>query len=118
MRWIAFPLLLVFAAALPAQEELPKDPEQPMEIEPPLLIQETPNQNVVSTRPDGTEQKPGPDVDQLTAVLEKARGWGVAERFGIAEVAERTGVEPEELRRWQRLGLLSSDEHLGACRFT
>src|ERR1043166_5820362 len=73
MRWIALPLLLVFAAALPAQEELPKDPEQPMDIEPPLLIQEAPNQNIVYTTPATGEQKAAPNVDQLTASLERAR---------------------------------------------
>src|SRR5947207_15695409 len=73
MRWMALPMVLVFAASLAAQEELPKDPEQSMDIEPPLLIQETPNQNVVYTRPDGAEQKPAPDVDHLTASLERAR---------------------------------------------
>lgn len=70
MRWIAFAFGLFFAATLPAQEDLPKDPE-PMDIEPPLLIQETPNRNIVyTTDPD---QKPPADPDQLAAALEKAR---------------------------------------------
>src|SRR6476660_4187174 len=73
MRWIALPLALVFAAALPAQEQLPTDPEQPMDIEPPLLIQEAPNQNIVYTSPGTADQKPAPNVDQLTASVEKAR---------------------------------------------
>jgi len=73
VRWMALPLLLVFAAALPAQDDLPKDPETAMDIEPPLLIQESPNQNVVYTRPDAPELKPIPDPDVLAASLEKAR---------------------------------------------
>jgi microcompartment protein CcmL/EutN len=73
MRSIAFPLAILFTATLAAQEELPKNPEEPMDIEPPLLIQESPNQNVVSTRPDAPDQKPAPDLDRLTASLEKAR---------------------------------------------
>jgi hypothetical protein len=73
MRWIALPIVVVFAATLSAQEDLPKDPEQPMDIEPPLLIQETPNQNIVYNTPASAEQKPAADVDQLTASLEKAR---------------------------------------------
>lgn len=73
VRWIALPLALLFAAALPAQEELPKDPEEAMDVEPPLLIQEAPNQNVVYTRPDEPELKPIPDLDVLAASLEKAR---------------------------------------------
>src|SRR3954470_21774024 len=73
VRWIAFPLLLVCAATLPAQEELPTDPESAMDIEPPLLIQESQNQNVVYTRPDAPELKPIPDPELLAASLEKAR---------------------------------------------
>jgi hypothetical protein len=73
LRWTALPLFLVFAAMLPAQDELPKDPETAMEIEPPLLIQESANQNVVYTRPDAPELKPIPDPDVLAASLEKAR---------------------------------------------
>ncbi len=70
MRWIAFAFCLVFAATLPAQEDLPKDPE-PMDIEPPLLIQESPNQNIVYTT--ALDQKLPADPDQLAAALEKAR---------------------------------------------
>ncbi|HZE13075.1 MAG TPA: hypothetical protein VE086_04895 [Chthoniobacterales bacterium] len=73
VRWIALPFVVVLAATLSAQENLPKDPEQPMDIEPPLLIQETPNQNIVYNTPATPEQKPAADVDQLTASLEKAR---------------------------------------------
>jgi hypothetical protein len=73
LRWIALPLFVVFAAASTAQEELPKNPEDAMDIEPPLLIQESPNQNVVYTRPDTPDVKPVPDPDVLAAALEKAR---------------------------------------------
>jgi len=73
VRWIALPLFLILTAALPAQEELPTDPDAAMDIEPPLLIQESPNQNVVYTRPDAPELKPIPDPDLLAASLEKAR---------------------------------------------
>jgi hypothetical protein len=73
MRRIALPFLLAFAAALPAQETLPTNPEEPMDIEPPLLIQEPPNQNIVYTTSANPANKPAPDVDQLTASLEKAR---------------------------------------------
>lgn len=79
MRPIACVLLLALAGALQAEEELPKDPETAMDIEPPLLIQEAPNLNIVYTRPDAPELKPTPDIDQLEASLEKARKnavWG------------------------------------------
>jgi hypothetical protein len=72
MRFIALPLILAFAAALPAQEDLPKDPE-PMDIEPPLLIQETPNRNIVYTSPATPDQKSPADPDQIAAALEKAK---------------------------------------------
>ena len=64
--------MLAFAAALPAQEDLPKDPE-PMDIEPPLLIQESPNRNIVYTSPGSPDQKPLADPDQIAATLEKAK---------------------------------------------
>lgn len=73
MRWIALPFVLAFAATLPAQETLPTNPEQPMDIEPPLLIQEAPNQNIVYTTPGDPAAKPAPDLDQLAASLEKAK---------------------------------------------
>jgi multidrug resistance efflux pump len=72
MRWIALPFILAFAATLPAQENLPKDPSDPLEIEPPLLIQETPNRNIVYTTPTTAEQKQA-DPDQIVAALEKAK---------------------------------------------
>jgi len=99
MRWIALPLVFVFAAALSAQEELPKDPEQPMDIEPPLLIQETPNQNVVYTRPDGAEPKPAPDLDQLTASVEKARKSAVSgERLYKGGIIAKVEAESRALK--------------------
>jgi hypothetical protein len=73
MRWIALLFVLAFAATLPAQEQLPTDPSEPMDIEPPLLIQETPNQNIVYTAPGVPDQKPLPDPDQIAATLEKAK---------------------------------------------
>ena len=44
-----------------------------MDIEPPLLIQEAPNQNVVYTRPDSPQQNPAADPERIAASLEKAR---------------------------------------------
>jgi hypothetical protein len=73
MRFLALGFCLLLAAAATAQEELPKDPEQPMEIEPPLLIQEAPNKNVVFTRPDLPGEKPVADPERVAASLEKAK---------------------------------------------
>jgi multidrug resistance efflux pump len=71
MRWLALLGSFLLAAALPAEEELPKDPE-PMDIEPPLLIQETPNRNIVHNAPATPGQK-DLDPDRITAALEKAK---------------------------------------------
>ena len=73
MRRFALLLVLAFAATSPAQEQLPTDPSEPMDIEPPLLIQESPNQNIVYTNPGTQDQKPLPDPDQIAATLEKAK---------------------------------------------
>ena len=72
VRSIAWLFILAFAATLPAQEQLPTDPSEPMDIEPPLLIQEAPNQNIVYTTP-GSPDQPVPDPDRIAATLEKAR---------------------------------------------
>jgi len=71
MRWLALLGTLLVAASLRAEEELPKDPE-PMDIEPPLLIQETPNRNIVYNAPATPGQK-DLDPDRITAALEKAK---------------------------------------------
>ena len=73
LRWFALLLVLAFAPSLSAQEQLPTDPSEPMDIEPPLLIQESPNQNIVYTTPGTPDSKPLPDPDQVAATLEKAK---------------------------------------------
>lgn len=72
-RLLAAVVSLLLATALSAEEDLPKDPEQPLDIEPPLLIQESPSRNVVRTTPGATDQKAPGDPDQIAARLEKAK---------------------------------------------
>ena len=72
MRPIALAFPLLFAAPLLAQDELPTDPNEPLEIEPPLLIQETPNRNIRRTTPDVADQKEL-DPERIAAALEKAK---------------------------------------------
>ncbi|MEY2561633.1 MAG: hypothetical protein QOG51_2048 [Verrucomicrobiota bacterium] len=72
MRWIALAFTLLFAASLQAQDELPKDPGEPLDIEPPLLIQETPNRNIRRTTPDVADQKEL-DPERIAVALEKAK---------------------------------------------
>ena len=43
MRLLSFPLSVFLAASLLAENELPKDPRESSDIEPPLLIQEIPS---------------------------------------------------------------------------
>jgi hypothetical protein len=71
MRCLALLVSLLLAAALPAEEELPRDPE-PMDIEPPLLIQEAPNRNIVSNAPTAPGQK-DLDPERIALALEKAK---------------------------------------------
>lgn len=75
MRWLALLVSLLIAATLPAEEEeLPKrDPAEPMDIEPPLLIQETPNRNIVYNAPPAGPGQKDLDPERITAALEKAR---------------------------------------------
>jgi microcompartment protein CcmL/EutN len=98
MRWIALPFILVFAATLPAQEDLPKDPSDPLEIEPPLLIQETPNRNIVYTTPTTAEQKQA-DPDQIAAALEKAtKSAASGERLYRSGIIAKVDAENRALK--------------------
>ena len=73
MRWFALLFVIAFAVTLQAEEELPANPNEPMDIEPPLLIQESPNRNIVYTTPGNPDPKPPADADQLAIALEKAK---------------------------------------------
>ena len=98
IRRTALPIVLAFAATLSAQEELPKDPEPAMDIEPPLLIQETPNQNIVYNAPLA-EPNPTANIDQLTASLEKARkSAAVGERLYTAGIIAKVDAENRGLK--------------------
>jgi hypothetical protein len=72
LRFLALPVSLIFAATLLAEEELPKDPGEPLDIEPPLLIQESPNRNIVYTTPAAPGQK-DLDPERIALALEKAK---------------------------------------------
>ena len=73
MRWLALLVSLLLAAQLPATEEdLPGDPE-PMDIEPPLLIQETLNRNIVYNAPPVAPGQKDFDPERIALALEKAK---------------------------------------------
>lgn len=100
MRPLAMAVVFVVCAGIvSAQEELPKDPEEPMEIEPPLLIQEAPNQNVVYARPDSPDAKAQPDPEQIAASLEKAKKSAVSgERLFKAGIIAKVDAENRALK--------------------
>lgn len=99
MRSLAFAFATAFAATVAAQEELPKNPEEAMDIEPPLLIQEAPNRNIVYTTPGGAEQNPLPDPDQIAAALEKAKKSAAAgERLYRSGIIAKVDSENRALK--------------------
>jgi hypothetical protein len=99
MRFIALLFATAFAATVAAQEELPKNPDEAMDIEPPLLIQERPNQNIVYTTPGGPEQNPQADPEQIAASLEKAKKSAAAgERMYKSGIIAKVDSENRTLK--------------------
>jgi hypothetical protein len=99
MRWFALLLVLAFAATLPAQEQLPTDPSEPMDIEPPLLIQESPNQNIVYTSQDAPDPKPAADPEQIAASLERAKKSAASgERLYKSGIIAKVDAESRALK--------------------
>jgi hypothetical protein len=99
MRVVALLFVSAFAATVAAQEELPKNPEEAMDIEPPLLIQEKPNQNIVYTTPGGPEQNPQADPEQIAASLEKAKKSAAAgERLYKSGIIAKVDSENRTLK--------------------
>lgn len=94
MRFLAVSVFLT--AALMAEDELPVDPDEPMEIEPPLLIQEVPGRDAVrSTSQIATE--PGPE--QIQIALDKAKkGAASGERLYRSGVIAKVDAENRVLK--------------------
>lgn len=90
-------LLSVFlAASLLAEEELPQDPGEPLDIEPPLLIQEIPTRGPVQSTP-GIEADLDPERVQLA--LEKAKKSAAAgERLFRSGVIAKVDAENRVLK--------------------
>jgi len=70
VRRFAFLLVIFLAASLRAEEELPQDPSEPLDIEPPLLIQEIPNRSPVQSTPGIAADL---DPARVQIALEKAK---------------------------------------------
>jgi|SRR5947209_8111530 len=95
---LAIVFVFVCATSLLAQEDLPKDPNEPMDIEPPLLIQEAPNRNVVYTRPDAPQPVQG-DPEQIAVALEKAKKNAASgERLYKSGVIAKVDAESRALK--------------------
>ena len=70
MRPLAFTLSMILAASLLAEEELPQDPGEPLDIEPTLLIQEIPSRDPSQSTPGVA---PELDPERIQLALEKAK---------------------------------------------
>jgi len=96
MRAVALPLSFLLAACLLAQDELPVDPDQPLEIEPPLLIQETPNRSQSPSAPDVAGE---PEPERIQIALEEAKKSAAAsERLYKRGVLAKVEAENRALK--------------------
>src|SRR5712691_9435667 len=98
MRLVAFSLGIFLAASLPAQEELPKDPVESFDIEPPLLNQDVglPNSGKSTAAADSQNQR---DPEQITVALEKAKKSAAAgERLYKGGVIAKVEAENRALK--------------------
>ena len=96
MRWIAFTLGVLLPAILLAEDELPQNPEEPLDIEPPLLIHEIPNRG-----PSQSDQVVAVELDpeRIQAALEKARKNAAAgERLFRTGIIAKVDVENRALK--------------------
>jgi hypothetical protein len=66
MRLLACSLFILLAMVVLAEDELPRDPQTSFDVEPPLLIEEQPNQRELR---EGSESAP----ERIAAALEKAQ---------------------------------------------
>jgi multidrug resistance efflux pump len=69
-RLFGFTLSIFLAASLLAEEELPQDPAETLDIEPPLLIQEVPGRDPIQATPGVA---PELDPERISIALEKAK---------------------------------------------
>jgi len=98
MRFLGCILGVLLATSLFAEEELPTNPEEPLDIEPPLLIQETPNRNIVATTP-GAPLLNKQDPARLELALEKAKKSAAAgERLFRAGIIAKVDAENRALK--------------------
>ncbi|HWM24129.1 MAG TPA: hypothetical protein VNP98_04845 [Chthoniobacterales bacterium] len=96
VRRFAFLLGGFLAASLLAEEELPQDPSEPLDIEPPLLIQETPTRGPVQSTPGIAADL---DPERVQIALEKAKKSATAgERLFRSGVIAKVDAENRVLK--------------------
>lgn len=96
VRGFAFLLSGFLATSLLAEEELPQDPSEPLDIEPPLLIQEIPSRSPVQSTP-GIDA--GLDPERIQLALEKAKKSATAgERLFRSGVIAKVDAENRVLK--------------------
>ena len=96
MRLLAFPLSVFLAASLLAEDELPTDPGEPLDIEPPLLIQEIPSRDQAHST---LEVGPELDPERIQIALENAKKSAASgERLCRSGVIARVEAENRVLK--------------------
>ena len=96
MRVLAFSLGILLTASLLAEEELPQEPNEPLDIEPPLLIQEVPRRGPQSSTP---EIAPDTDPERIQVALEKAKKSAAAgERLYKSGVIAKVEAENRSMK--------------------
>jgi hypothetical protein len=89
-------LSIFLSALLLAEDELPQDPEEPLEIEPPLLIQEIPQR--ASARSDSVAVVET-DPERIQVALEKAKKNAASgERLFRSGIIAKVDVENRTLK--------------------
>jgi hypothetical protein len=98
MRLLAFAFVMFLAASMLAQEDvpLPTDPGEPLDIEPPLLIQEVPSRGPIQSTPEVASPL---DPEQIQIALEKAKKSAAAgERLFRSGVIAKVEAENRALK--------------------
>jgi len=96
MRFFPFTLSIFLTASLLAEEELPQEPTETLDIEPPLLIQEIPSRDPSQTTPGVA---PELDPERISMALEKAKKSAAAgERLYRSGVIAKVEAENRVLK--------------------
>jgi outer membrane protein TolC len=97
MRLLACSLCVFLATVALAEDELPKDPETSFDVEPPLLIQEQPNQRGLRAGSESAPERES-DPERIEAALEKAkRSAAAGERLFRSGVIAKVEAENRAL---------------------